>query len=96
MSSGTYCPPPFLTVSIPKKLGGARKLGIPTVSDRVAQMVAKIYFEPMIEPIFHENSFGYVTRQRCWKFDWMLKFDVRGMFDNIDLLNEGGSKAHQL
>ena len=55
MSSGSYFPPPVKTVAIPKKAGGERILGIPTVSDRVAQMVAKIYFEPFVEPYFHED-----------------------------------------
>ena len=53
MSSGSYFPPAVKTVAIPKKTGGERKLGIPTVSDRVAQMVAKLHFEPLVEPHFH-------------------------------------------
>lgn len=95
MSSGSYFPPPVKTVAIPKKTGGERLLGIPTVSDRVAQMVAKMHFEPLVEPWFHENSYGYrpgksahqaleVTRKRCWRYDWVLEFDIRGLFDNID------------
>jgi len=95
MSSGSYFPPPVKTVSIPKKAGGERILGIPTVSDRVAQMVAKIYFEPLVEPYFHEDSYGYrpnksaiqaiaVTRKRCWRYDWLLEFDIKGLFDNIE------------
>ncbi len=95
MSSGSYFPPPVKTVSIPKKAGGERILGIPTVSDRVAQMVAKIYFEPLVEPHFHENSYGYrpeksalqaiaVTRKRCWRYNWLLEFDIKGLFDNIE------------
>ena len=95
MSSGSYFPPPVKTVSIPKKTGGERVLGIPTVSDRVAQMVAKIYFEPLVEPYFHEDSYGYrpnksaiqaiaVTRKRCWRYDWLLEFDIKGLFDNIE------------
>ncbi|MCP3685500.1 MAG: group II intron reverse transcriptase/maturase, partial [bacterium] len=95
MSSGSYYPPPVKTVSIPKKTGGERILGIPTVSDRVAQMVVKLYFEPLVEPYFHEDSYGYrpkksaiqaieVTRKRCWRYDWLLEFDIKGLFDNIE------------
>ncbi len=95
MSSGSYFPPPVKAVEIPKKSGGKRILGVPTVADRVAQMVAKIYFEHEVEPIFHPDSYGYrpeksaigalaVTRQRCWKYDWVLEFDIKGLFDNID------------
>lgn len=99
MSSGSYIPPPVKAVSIPKKSGGERILGVPTVADRVAQMVVKQVFEPKVEPSFLPDSYGYrpgksaidaigVTRQRCWKYDWVLEYDVRGLFDNIrhDLL----------
>ena len=95
MSSGSYFPPPVRAVEIPKKSGGVRVLGVPTVADRVAQMVVKIYFEPRVEPYFHSDSYGYrpgksahdalaVTRERCWKYDWVLEFDIKGLFDNID------------
>lgn len=95
MSSGSYLPPAVKTVAIPKKTGGERKLGIPTVSDRVAQMVAKLHFEPLVEPYFHMDSYGYrphksahqalaVTRKRCWRHNWVLEFDIKGLFDNID------------
>ena len=95
MSSGSYFPPPVRTVEIPKSDGGKRKLGIPTVSDRIAQMVVKIYLEPELEPYFHPDSYGYrpgksaiqavgVTRQRCWRYDWVVDLDIKGFFDNIN------------
>ena len=95
MSSGSYVPPPVRTVEIPKKDGGRRALGIPTVSDRIAQTVVKLYLEPRMEPKFHPDSYGYrpnksaleavgVARQRCWRYDWVLDLDMRGYFDNVD------------
>lgn len=94
MSSGSYFPSPVKAVAIPKKSGGERLLGIPTVADRIAQMVVKLEFEPKVEPHFLPDSYGYrprksaldaieVTRKRCWKYDWVLEFDIKGLFDNI-------------
>jgi RNA-directed DNA polymerase len=94
MSSGSYLPPPVKTVAIPKTGGGERKLGIPTVADRVAQMVVKMHLEPKVEPLFHADSYGYrpfksahdavgQARKRCWKYDWVLDLDIKGFFDNI-------------
>ena len=95
MSSGSYFPPPVRAVPIPKKNGGQRILGVPTVADRVAQMVGKQVVERVVEPIFMPDSYGYrpgksaldaigETRKRCWQYDWVLEFDIRGLFDNID------------
>ena len=96
MSSGSYFPPPVRTVLIPKKEAGQqRQLGVPTVSDRIAQMVVKLYLEPEIEPHFHADSYGYrpgksaleavgVARQRWWQHKWALDLDIKGFFDNLD------------
>ena len=95
MSSGSYFPPPVRAVSIPKKSGGQRILGVPTVADRVAQMVVKQVIELPLDAVFLADSYGYrpgksaldavgVTRERCWKYDWVLEFDIKGLFDNID------------
>lgn len=95
MSSGSYFPPPVRAVSIPKKSGGQRILGVPTVADRVAQMVVKQAIEPNLDSAFLADSYGYrpgrsaldavgVTRERCWRYAWVLEFDIKGLFDNID------------
>jgi RNA-directed DNA polymerase len=95
MSSGSYFPPPVKAVEIPKKSGGVRVLGVPTVADRIAQTVVKLHFEPKVEPIFAPDSYGYrpgksaidairVTRERCWRYDWIIELDIRKLFDRID------------
>ena len=95
MSSGSYIPPPVRAVEIPKKSGGSRMLGVPTVADRVAQTVAYLYLEPEVEPVFHPDSYGYrprrsahdalrACRQRCWKYDWVLDLDLKSFFDSLD------------
>jgi RNA-directed DNA polymerase len=96
MSSGTYMPPAVKAVQIPKKDGrGVRTLGVPTVADRVAQTVVKLYLEPEVEPVFHGDSYGYrpgrsaldavrVCRERCWRRNWVIDLDYAAFFDSID------------
>jgi RNA-directed DNA polymerase len=95
MSSGSYFPPPVRRVKIAKDGGGERTLGIPTVSDRIAQTVVKSRLEPVLDPLFDADSYAYrpgksalqavgQARKRCWRYDWVLDLDIKGFFDNID------------
>jgi group II intron reverse transcriptase/maturase len=94
MSSGSYFPPPVRLVEIEKESGGTRPLGIPTVADRVAQTVVKMVLEPVVDPHFHHDSYGYrpgksaldavgVARKRCWDADWVIDLDIKSFFDSI-------------
>jgi RNA-directed DNA polymerase len=94
LSSGSYFPPPVRAVEIPKRDGSPRRLGVPTVADRIAQTVVRGYLEPGVEPDFHPDSYGYrpgrsaldavgVCRERCWRRDWVLDLDIRSFFDSV-------------
>jgi RNA-directed DNA polymerase len=97
LASGSYFPPPVLQVEIPKRDGGVRELGIPTVGDRVAQAVVAMHLGPITERRFHPDSYGYrpgrsaheaveQARQRCWHCAWALDLDIRSFFDSLDHL----------
>jgi RNA-directed DNA polymerase len=92
LASGSYFPPPVLRVEIPKRDGGKRFLGIPTVGDRIAQTVVKRALEPDVEPHFHPDSYGYrpgrsahqaveQARKRCWRYGWALDLDIRSWLE---------------
>ncbi len=94
LSSGAYFPPPVRGVEIPKKAGGTRMLGVPTVADRIAQTVVCMVLEPTAEPVFHPDSYGYrpgrsalhavaKARRRCWENDWVIDMDIRAFFDTV-------------
>lgn len=95
MSSGSYFPSAVKLVEIPKPNGGKRPLGIPTVEDRVAQMAVVLTINPLVDPYFHADSYGYrpersahdalsVARERCWQYPWVLDLDISKFFDTID------------
>ena len=95
MSSGSYFPAPVRRVDIPKSGGRLRPLGILTVADRTGQMVTNRYLEPMLEPHFHPDSYGYrpgksaieavgAARKRCWQYNWVIDLDIKSFFDQID------------
>lgn len=95
LASGSYHPQPVREVEIPKKDGSKRKLGIPTLRDRIAQQVVKDYMEKRIDKLFHENSYGYrplksahqaieQVRQNTFGFDWVLDMDISKFFDEVD------------
>lgn len=95
LTSGSYYPNAVKQVAIPKKDGGVRKLGIPTILDRIAQQVVKRHLERIVEPQFHESSFGYRPNRNChqavkkanvnsFNHDFAIDLDIKGFFDNID------------
>ena len=95
LASGSYMAPLVKRVEIPKEPGKTRPLGIPTLADRIAQMVVKRRLEPLVETEFHADSYGYrpgrsahdalrAARQRCWRQDWVLELDIQAFFENID------------
>jgi group II intron reverse transcriptase/maturase len=95
LSSGSYFPPPVKQVEIPKKNGGVRVLGVPTIADRIAQQIVVARIGEDLYGVFHPDSHGYQldksaghavanTRKRCWEYDWVVEFDIRRAFDELD------------
>ena len=94
MSSGSYFPAPVKAVSMPKSGGGVRVLGVPTIADRIAQTAVAMVLEPNVDPVFHNDSYGYrpgksaldaveACKQRCWRHPWVVDLDIQGFFDNV-------------
>lgn len=95
LTSGSYFPQPVKETEIEKKDGGVRKLGIPTILDRIAQQVVKSYLECIVEPLFSDSSFGYRPGKNChqavekavrntYGYDWAIDLDIKSFFDTID------------
>src|SRR3954454_1184129 len=95
LTSGSYFPKPVRQVSIPKSAGGVRKLGIPTIADRIAQQVVRTHLERIVEPCFHQNSYGYrrgrsqhdaveKAMSNAMINDWVIDLDIKSCFDTID------------
>jgi group II intron reverse transcriptase/maturase len=95
LSSGSYFPEPVREVAIKKKSGGVRKLGIPTLLDRIAQEVVKAHLERIVEPQFHDSSFGYRLKRNChqavekatnnaFMHCWAIDLDIQSFFDTMD------------
>jgi RNA-directed DNA polymerase len=95
LSSGSYFPKPLRSVSIPKSNGKQRTLGIPAVSDRIAQQVIKSYLEPRLEAHFHKNSYGYrplksahqavaAVQENVRSYAWVLDMDIKSFFDEVN------------
>jgi RNA-directed DNA polymerase len=105
LSSGSYFPEPVREVAIKKKSGGVRKLGIPTLLDRIAQEVVKTHLERIVEPQFHPSSFGYRPNRNChdavskatqnaFTHSWAIDLDIKSFFDTIDHVLLMKSVAH--